>query len=259
LAARAANPLPPARGLLALGLVLATGCGLGDYEKRVEEERARVQAIDEEEQALGTPLLMPDNPFAADEAKGHPMPQNEVFLRPPRGISSRPADAEKPTRAGDVFLFRYPGPEGYNLFLAGAAPGTLATQQFRKDVRTALSEYAANLSKQPLTFPPNAALTGVIKQPPVSRTVKLPPIRLEGQSVDDSAADDKGHRYLLHFQRVAGNRQIAVIYQLPRAAAGQANVTQAIDLSLRTLGIGPDAALQRKVYEERKIYFPSRR
>jgi hypothetical protein len=259
LAVGAANPSSPARSLLALGLLLGAGCGLGDYEKRVEEERARVQAFEEEDRALGVPLLMPDNPYAADEGKNHPMPQNEMFLRPPRGISSRPADEEKPIRAGDVFLFRYPGPEGYNLFLAGAAPGTLKTEQFQQDVRKALSEYVAQLTKQPLTFPPNAVLTGVVKPPPVSRTVKLPPIRLESQAVDDSAPDDKGHRYLLHFQRVAGNRQIAVIYQLPRAATTQANVTQAIDLSLRTLGIGLDAKLQHKVYEERKVYFPSNR
>ncbi len=254
MAARRANPL-----LLALGVLLAAGCGLGDYERRMEEERTRLEAFDQEDRALAGPLVMPQSPYDANEPKDHPLPQSKVFLRPPRGFSTHPADDEKPTRSGDVFLFRYPGPAGYNLFLAGVPPDTLTTEQFQQHVRKALSEYVANLTKQPLTIPPDAPVAGVVKQPVVSRTAKVPPIRLDWQSVDDAEPGEKGSRYLIYFLREAGNRQLAVIFQVPKAAAGTPQVTEAIDLSLRTLGIGANAELQRKAFDERKLYFPSLR
>jgi hypothetical protein len=238
-------------------LLLASGCGLGDYEKRMHDEQARVVAFDDEDRALGPPLVMPENPYDEKENKGHPIPENQVFLRPPRGISPNPVgkDQEAPTRAGDVVLFRYAG-EGYNLFLAGVPPGTLTTKQFRDDVRKALSEYSATVLKQPLTFPADAAESGVLKEPLLTKTVKVPPIRLVSQVVDDSIEGEKGSRYLIYFHSGDANQHVAVIYQVPRAAAEQVNVTQAIDFSLRTLGVGRKVALQRKAYAERKAYFP---
>jgi hypothetical protein len=255
--------------LLALGSLFASGCGLGDYEKRLDGERVRVKVFTEEHRALGPPLVMPANPYTkeGEEAKeekeekpkkANPLPENEVFLRPPRGIGPRPAADEQPTRSGEVFLFRYPGPEGYNLFLAGVPPGALPAQQFQQDVRTALSEFIQSVSKRPVPYPTKMVLERVSKDPLPSRKVKLAPIQLELQRVGDAEDVENGSQYLLYFHRGPGNRYLAIVYQLPRTALAQPHVSEAINLSLRTLGTGLDAQKQRDAYHERQVYFPAK-
>ena len=61
----------------ALGAPVLSGCGLADYEKKMQDAEARVQRFDEDNRLLGDPLTFP-----ADQAPGM-----DIFLRPPKGVA----------------------------------------------------------------------------------------------------------------------------------------------------------------------------
>ncbi len=84
------------RCVLLLLALAAAGCGLADYENKMQLADARLHRFDEENRLLGDPLVLPagDAPPAAD-----------VFLRPPKGITQNPINAKETP-------FRYPATAG---------------------------------------------------------------------------------------------------------------------------------------------------
>jgi hypothetical protein len=61
---------------MATVLLLASGCGLSDYEKRMEEDQARAQRVEEENAMLTDPAEVPSDV--------------DVFFRLPRGVNRTP-------------------------------------------------------------------------------------------------------------------------------------------------------------------------
>src|SRR5437899_2116987 len=98
---------------------LLGGCGLADYEKRMDQQRERLRIIDEENKYLGDML----EPPVADKDGARPIPF-DIFLRLPRGISKIIADKDGAYSLQDQIIYRYPGPEGYNFYLAAGLAGT---------------------------------------------------------------------------------------------------------------------------------------
>ena len=66
--------------LLALAPI---GCGLADYEFKMQLADARLDRIMAENELLGDPLILPT---------GDAAPAANVFLRPPKGVSKNPVD-----------------------------------------------------------------------------------------------------------------------------------------------------------------------
>ena len=58
-------------------MLATTGCGVADYEKKMQEAEVRIQRIDEENELLGDPLLVPATAQWTAAA---------LFLRPPQGV-----------------------------------------------------------------------------------------------------------------------------------------------------------------------------
>ncbi len=87
-ARRSYLPCPPPSWRLA-------GCGVSDYESKMQEAEVRIQRIDNENLLLGDPLEIPVRAEA---------PAVAVFLRPPKGVSS--------VSLKDVYPFRYPATSG---------------------------------------------------------------------------------------------------------------------------------------------------
>ncbi len=81
--------------LAGLALVLS-GCGLADYEKRMEKAQADLQRYEEENRLLDKPVYVP-----SQKDKG---PLANVFFRPPRGISSTAANENDP-RGGLLYSY----------------------------------------------------------------------------------------------------------------------------------------------------------
>jgi hypothetical protein len=243
-----------------LGLLAVAGCGLGDYEAAMDRERARVKVFDDENKVLGPPLTMPVD-LSGQADKQPALLRMEVFLRPPKGFESKPADKDKPANAKGIPLYRYAGPAGgYQLFLAGDL-GKLPAEKFQHDVLAALSAYAQEVAKQPLKIPAKPAFVTVLKQPLLGRTTKPGQIRYQSLVLDepapaDAKEDGGGTRFQVYFHQNK-KYQVAVIFQVPRGAQEH---EQAIDFSLKTLGIGPEkSAEQRKAYVERLAYSPSKK
>src|SRR5688572_20343701 len=71
---------------LLLAALACAGCGLGEYEAHMLAEQQRLERFDRDNRLLGDPVSAP-----AAWARATPsMP--ELFLRPPRGVSSGPDD-----------------------------------------------------------------------------------------------------------------------------------------------------------------------
>jgi hypothetical protein len=115
-------PVRDFRGFLglpaALFAVLAGGCGLGEYERKMLEQQARVERLERENKELAAPLELP----AGDGEESPP----DVYLRPPKGIRSKP---EKDLWGG--LLHIYPA-EGGNF--AGVYVGWGKKDSFKSDV-----------------------------------------------------------------------------------------------------------------------------
>lgn len=113
------------RLLSLLALIGVSGCGLSDYEKRMDAQRARVEKFDELNNLLDDPVEMPKmqgqkakeggDKNEKEEAPAWPF---EVFLRLPKGYSS--VAKERAAQVEDFPCFRYTGgAEGaFSVFVA---------------------------------------------------------------------------------------------------------------------------------------------
>jgi hypothetical protein len=77
-----------ALGLLGL-LLLASGCGVDDYEKKMIEAQHRIARFEEEDRVLGRPLEIPKHTDKNDIKR----PWANLFFRPPKGISYQPVES----------------------------------------------------------------------------------------------------------------------------------------------------------------------
>lgn len=245
----------PALALLAALVVLGAGCALDDYEKRMDEEAARVKTLLEENKHLGEQLTPPSNPEEPDLEKQPALMRAEVFLRLPKGISPAPAEEpakdptqlpvrEPPTRSGATDLYRYPGPKG-NVFVAATIDEKMPAEQFQGDVLAALRDYWARKEKRPLQVEDRKPNSRVL-QPGPWRGKKPPPVKVGEILFDEPPTTQNGSRFAAYFHQAEG-RQLAIIYQVPLA---DASAKAAIDRSITTVALGSAAARNGAVFAE---------
>jgi hypothetical protein len=118
-------------------MLALTGCGLADYEKKMQDAEVRVQRFDEENRLLGAPLTFPADPA----------PPMEVFLRPPKGV------AKSPDAAKDQPQYHFPGSSGVctDMLVMFGSPKD-GKDQVEKQVEDRLSRVA--LTWQPVEIHP---------------------------------------------------------------------------------------------------------
>ena len=87
-------------------LVLASGCGVHEYEKKMLESQVRLQRWEEESRVLGGPIGVPYRKSGDTE-----LPIANIFLRLPKNIYNQPEDKPR-----ENLLYMY----------SEAAPGILA-------------------------------------------------------------------------------------------------------------------------------------
>jgi hypothetical protein len=250
------RPAPKVRraALLALVLLAAGGCGLDDYQRRMDEELVRVKYIDEEQKSLSDVVNLPMNPDAKEPSDQPIINQIYVFVAAPRWAGTLLADKEEPSygERRKVPLYRYPGKEGYNLFLAGE-DGSLTGEEFQQEVLGALRSYGRRvLGRDPLPAL-DLKLTRVTKQPfqPRGELTPRPPIRLDSFEHNEAETFKDACHFEVYFYS-ADRKQVAVIYQTPLAARGDSAVRQGIEYSLKTLGVGSEATKQQLAWGERR-------
>lgn len=243
-------------GFMAIAFVLAGGCGLSDYEKRMDEQRDRLNLIDEENAALGDLIEMPSgkDPYG-NEIK---LPF-EIFLRLPKGVSGAFQERDSMYVFEKQPLFRYNGNKtDVNVFVAWARiaekdaktkpkEDEVLPEDFRRRVRGALMDFIARVCFVNANAPNFNQANKDPRQ--VLRDGKMRKLELESLAFDDPRPEPQRSRFLVYFLSW-NDRQGAVVYQVPLKDVGQ--YSKGVDISLRTLEIANIAQAQRAAFRARK-------
>lgn len=231
----------------ALMLVVAAGCGLSDYEKRMDEQRERLKLFDDESSLLYDIIDMPKGKDAYGNEIKTPF---DVFLRLPVGFSVKFDGPKAIYTADKQMLYRFSsGKPDVNVLVAWAwvkpadknvkaAPklDEVLPEDFRNRVRGALQDFITRTYSVGANLPDFNQLKPDTRQ--AMRDGILRNLNFESTSFDDA----RQNRYMVYFQ-VSGDRQAAVIYEVPVQQFGQ--YQRAIDVSLKTLDITNSAANRR--------------
>lgn len=245
-----------------LAMLLGTaGCGLGDYEKRIDEQARRLKQIDEELAYLGEPLRMPW--YKTKDDREESLLPLEVFVRPPKGMDK---DVKDFCEFQTLRLYRYPalasptaaptrGASFANLFVAAALiardakekakEGEMTPDEFRYRVRGALIEFCRREFKQDVLLP-GISPTSKRTIQPASWRERLPDQEFETLYYPPDAVLPS-HFFLFFTRPRLGNEQVAVVYQVYAKDAREPDGV--LEVSLKSLGLGSDAT--RKLMEWR--------
>lgn len=253
---REANPVSSWRFLAVAALVFAGGCGLADYEKRIDEQKEYLQRFDEENELLGQPLEMPTRTVKDDKGLRleTPLPL-EFFLRPPKGIANKFKAEDPPFVYEGLPVVRYEGPKGYNV-LATTAPvtpekgkavakGSLRVKEFQQRTRGALADYFQKQSGRVMPwlspdFEKTKPDTRVFPNPRGKSTQ----ITFDTQTLAEHVDKKAGALFYLYFTSTPF-QQGAIIFQVPAEVSDNAVLKRAIQLSVNTYALGVDATKKR--------------
>jgi hypothetical protein len=124
-------------GLLAAGVALLGGCGLTEYEAKIELEQKRLEYVDAEASFLEGPVNFPE---PGKDAPKDAVKSRDVFLRPPKGVGTKVAAT--PVKASPL-LHEYPAARQNNAVrrVWVAVNRTMKEEDFKKQV---LSTFGAS-------------------------------------------------------------------------------------------------------------------
>ncbi len=197
-----------------LGLLLAAGCGLSEYESKMAGEQERLRYVDEENKYLEGPLDLPEKEEGEKDAKT--VPASEVFVRPPKGIALKPDKL----RVGVVYRYRATvnNPAFSDVYLAVTKEPSATFQQ---DVLRSLNGSGAAKSSKEI------------------KRLGREPHRFEMYRDPLTGLN-------FFFYRLDAY-QVALVYRISDAP----NTAQALEYSLASLAVGPPALLQRRAWDKR--------
>lgn len=252
------------KGLL-LGVLALAGCGLGDYEQRIDTQREYLKLFEEENQLLGDPLEIPMRKvFNAGilENVVPAMPQ-PFFLRPPKGFSSDAKDSDAPFQFQNVSLYQYPGPEGYNILATtsmiavetiGKPPkGAVTVKDFHHQVRGALVDFYQRTYGQSMPW-----LSQTPKLKKMIRSIPVPghvprQVTVETETLGDRPGAKDGSLFHVYFF-VNESAQGVLAYQIPAQVNDDPIVVRTLNASLNTYELGQDGTRKRTEYRrQRKV------
>ncbi|MBM3992683.1 MAG: hypothetical protein FJ303_00775 [Planctomycetes bacterium] len=249
--------------LLAAVVLFATGCGLADYQDRLDQQAARVQKFDEANRLLDEPIELPRMPDPADpntEKNAWPF---DPYLRLPRGYSALPK--EKTPYPDRFTMFRYAGGgEGATAIFVTAAwvasgkdakedAETFTPATFRSRIAVGLADYYAKEYKGVIKF--------TDKVDPQPREVKAltfypHPTNPSKIAFKYYAYSDQGHRepkdvsiFEVYLREEAG-MQIAIIVQRPVQLLNPTGFTKAIEACLGSLELGSKTDMRRTSFRK---------
>lgn len=271
--------------ILLMMVVWISGCGLGNYEKTIDDRLAEMKKFDGLYQSLGTPLDPPTYNNAV--VKKTSMGSMRVFFLPPKYFRSElQKDTMGPWGEGGM-LFRYTGTkdhEGSALLFGGkkdAEPVELrspneeetSSQQKKSDQKEepqeenlsyfdysiyALKDYHQQTYGKPLP------ITDLVVEDPkelevLQKTRNKRPKLFYARLSYDFDHKGKSWQYLIHFtQRYERNvtdkaDQVAIIFQLPKSGSKteEEERNKIIQLSLRSLETGISSILLQKMFDEK--------
>jgi hypothetical protein len=197
--------------VLCLSLFLV-GCSVGDYEAKMLESQNRLIRTEENNRLLEAGSIV--MPIRIE--KGIPYKDIDLFLRPPKGISTATSNEGNP-RARLFTTFppsRQGGAGPFSLVEVAFAP--LKDQEFEKNVLAVFTASGQAVRRARTIAPPGRA-----------------PLNFSTVEFEDST-----YAYSVNFIKGPSN-QVAIVYWFGRASKPLA--TRAIEVSLTTCGIDKDA------------------
>lgn len=258
-------------GILVVMLAASLGCGLSDYEQRMDDERARMKVLDEENQILGELIETPSERTKDKDGNEHSARAwtFDIFLRVPKGAATRSEDKEGwsfAAKALKLYWFKG-GMDGYGLLASASTIGKrdkdgnvmdgLPVKEFQENVYEAIDLFLKSKKLEASQFV-------VASEKEVFRPATAKP-GSPGVEVDlvtyrprDAVATDLLQLNVYFHQY--GLRQAAIVYYFPSRKGADVAVKDATRLSLCWLDIGPTAAARRALFQSmrRSDFAPSK-
>ncbi len=246
---------------VALLLIGAGGCGLSDYQNRMDAQRTRVQKFDEINNLLDDPIQMPmvQIGVAKEDKPAWPF---DIYLRLPSGFSTTPK--EKTPYYINFAFFRYGGGDpAYNVFIVAAYVadpkkdqeiGKYHAKSFREYARAAIVDYYVKTQKFNLVLP-DKVKPGIETAERVSMYPDdLKPILYETYEYRDTSNTKLTEHSVFRacFHESEG-KQICIVVQRPLRAPNE-NFDKAIKACLGTLDMSSDAASKRAQFKKARGY-----
>ena len=214
-----ADPRRLLRTLVPIALLALTGCGIADYEKKMQDAEVRVERFDEENKLLGEPLVLPAH---TDKEEGAPI---DVFLRPPKGVETKDK-----TQPGEL-AYHYPATSGVctDLFLTFGAKDE-GRDKLEKEIADRLGAAAPNW--QPFEV-----------RPPFGR----PAVAFDAvEFADPRAPANAPTVYIGYVHQTPGLPAVGVVYRVLQS--NRAAAEPAVKMSLETFAEQPDSSKARAAY-----------
>jgi len=206
--------------LALIALPALAGCGIADYEKKMQDAEVRVQRFDDENKLLGEPLLLPAK---TDKEEGAPI---DVFLRPPIGVVNKDK-----TQPGEL-AYHYPATSGActDLYLTFGSKDD-GRDKLEKEIADRLGAAAPNW--QPVEV-----------RPPFGR----PAVAFDAVEFADprTPANAAPADYIAYVHQTAGLPAVGVVFRVSHS--NHAAADPAVKMSLETFAEPPDSAKARAAY-----------
>jgi hypothetical protein len=219
--------------LLAIG-----GCGLADYESKMERGQKLIEFIDKQNVYLGNPIEPPppEKAPAGPDGTVVPKPKVELFLRLPKGIKTK---TEPPTMG--PILYRYPKEEiTATRPSAKAGPIQKGLPEFQEALVAVSTERDRDQFWTAILSP-----YGVEPSTPTRETLQVPgrpSLTFEKLSFSTSSPPPSSYYFYVH---QAQNVWVGIVFSMKLEKATDPEVIAAMEASLRSLAVGPEAAQAR--------------
>lgn len=241
------------RLLFTLLLLPCAGCGVKAYEDKFSNEVERIKKFDEADQALGNPLLYPQN--VGTKQKPQYMQQEYLFLRPPLGFSSNSDNIPYFN-----FLYRFtkgtPSTGGSGGVPAGVPAGR---NEFpppnEKDIGIREIYVAFSMTGKIDDF--RNTLLQIFKgakqlpQPLKIERVGREPIVYDGWTWSDNYKPAPS-LYLIYGAQGDSGAKVAIVFRIPEDKAGSDTIKKTIRFVLQSCVLGSAAPNLNKNFRPRK-------
>jgi hypothetical protein len=239
--------------------LVAGGCGLRDYEKHMDEERAYLNEFDEENKSLGEPVEIPQKEVFIEipnTKKKTPMQTDafpvKIFLRPPRWIAPQ---ARKDTFTFErVSLYCYPGSSGFNLLFTDAEPDKnpstgypfkngIAPKDFRDQVRGALVQFVQREHKLAVTgwqADDNLKKESFLVKDSQGRPKKLDFEKQVFPETPAGAKEEPKQSFEVYYLQEP-TYQAAIIFEIPTQWTRDQTTRRIVEYSLKSLAFAQEA------------------
>ncbi len=249
----------PCLTIVILAGFLPSGCGLNEYQRTMDEQRARIRKFDERNRQLDDPIEIPvyTRGKVKEEAPAWPF---DFILRLPKGYGTLPK--EKTNYYLDFPCFRYAGGmEGArSAFVAaalvgepgGTEPGKYALDIFRQNVQHALSDYLRK-NRKGLLDPGDGKYTPYRYRQFSAYPDSAPILAFDWTEYRNTFSTQANeHTVFDVYIHADGDKQVAVVVHRDLQTPNLETINAAFQTSLGSLDVNGDIAKRRAAFRKRR-------